>query len=142
MFVKLAIVILVAALFTTSCRKSQAAPERGTPITNQPVYTLDSNSIGSITITEVAGGEAKVSIQVNTSMLTPFRAPFQPILENSEPLSYLDVIDPVTGISETSPVKAINRDLTVSYDLIMFTRDLQLRIVDADQKLIATAKLR
>ena len=142
MLLKLAMIVLVAAFFATGCSKSQSQPETGAPITNQPIYTIDSTSIGSITITEVANGEAKVSIQVNPSILAPFRAPYQPILENSEPLSFLNVIDPVTGISETSPVKAINRDLTVSYDLLMFTRDLQVRIEDADHKLIATAKLR
>lgn len=142
MLATLAMIAFVAAFFTTGCSKSHAGPERGAPITNQPIYKLDSSSIGSITITEVANGEARVSIQVNPSMLAPFRAPFQPILENSEPIAFLNVIDPATGISETSPVKSINRDLTVSYDLLMFTRDLQVRIEDADHKLIATAKLR
>jgi len=134
--------MIIAALVTTGCSKSKADAEAGNGIKDHPVYALDSTSLGTITITEAPGGEARVTIHLNAARLTPFRPPYQPILENSEPLAYLNHIDPVTGISETSPVVSTNKDLTVSYDLLMYTRDLKLRIEDGDGKLITAVKLR
>ena len=139
---RLLVVIIVAAMFATSCSKSKAENEAGSEIKDHPIYTIDSTSIGTITISEAAAGEARVTIHLNPAVLTPFRAPYQPMLENSEPLAYLNIIDPATGISETSPVVSTNKNLTVSYDLLMYTRDLKLRIEDADRKLIAVTKLR
>jgi hypothetical protein len=139
---KLVMVVTIAAFIATGCRKSQAQPERGDIIKDHPVYATDSTSIGTISITEAAGGEARVSIQLNTGIFTSFRPPYQPILENSEPISYLNLVDPSTGISETSPVQSMKKDITVSYDLLMFTRDLKLRIEDGDHKVITVTKLR
>lgn len=134
--------IIAAAIFITGCSKSQAEPETGNAIKDHPVYALDSTSIGSISITEAAGGEARVNIQMNPAIFSSFNPPFQPILENSEPLSYLNPVDPVTGVSETSPVLSMKPHITVSYDVLLFTRDLKLRVEDADHKLIAITKLR
>jgi hypothetical protein len=139
---KLVMIMIIAAFFTTGCSKSKAGSEANDVIKDRPVYALDSTSLGTISISEVAGGEASVSIHLNTARLAAFRPPFKPILENSEPMAYLNHIDPVTGISETSPVISTNNNLTVSYDLIMFTRDLKLRIEDGDGQLVAVAKLR
>lgn len=135
------VAILTVALLA-GCSKTAAKPEAGQEIRGYAIYSVDSLQVGTVSITEVAGGEAKVSISLERSHLRAFSGVIQPVLHNSEPISILNPVNPESGISETSPVKAIDKDLTVSYDLLMFTRDLKLLVSDGNQKMVGSAKLR
>lgn len=133
--------LLATLVWTTGCTKTAAGPAADN-VEGYAIYSVDSQKVGTVSITEVAGGEARVSISMEISFLAGKKPIFQPYLHNSEPLSALNPIDPATGRSETSPVKAMRKDLTLSYDLLMFTRDLTLLVVDGEGRQIASSQLR
>jgi hypothetical protein len=104
-YIKLVMTVIVTGFFTTVCRKAQAAtrPMSEIPagIKDHPVYVPQSTTIGTVSINETAGGEAKVGIRLSTGILASFHPSFQPLRENSEVIYHLNQADPLTGTSET-----------------------------------------
>jgi hypothetical protein len=127
---RLASVMLLAVIMVTSCSKSAAgtAPE----IRTYPLLSSDSTNIGSIIISEQPGGEARVLVSVNKAILTPYPPPFKAALVNGIPMAQLNNINPETGVSDTHPIVSTNRNLTVSYDLLMYTKALKLVVTDGN----------
>ncbi len=135
--------ITAAAFITAGCSKTRAEvkPDAIVDFPVDPASPTGS-SIGTVSITEAGGGEARVTIKLDKSALTPFTPPFDAMLRHPEPLAYLNPVNPETGISETSPVMAANKNLTVSYDLLLYTKDLELVVSDANKKIITITQLR
>lgn len=133
--------LLAAVVWTTGCTKTAAGPQTA-EIEGYAIYSVDSQKVGTVSITPAGGGEARVSIWMETGFLAGQKPPFQPFLHNSEPLSALEPVDAASGRSETTPVRSMRKDLTLSYDLLMYTRDLTLVVVDAEGKQIASSQLR
>ncbi|HEX6915459.1 MAG TPA: hypothetical protein VF145_09465 [Chitinophagaceae bacterium] len=136
--------IFLGAVIISGCSKSQAEPESESDntILNYPLISPDSSRVGSISISQIAGGEARIVVQLEKPVLSQYRPPFQPLLMDSLPLAVLTPIDPSTGISETAPVRAANKNFTLGYGALLFNRNLKLLVEDADKKLITLTQIR
>jgi hypothetical protein len=134
-------VMLVMILILSGCTKSVTTPGDEQPIPNTfLVYSADSTNIGSITISKEPNGDARVSLAINNSLLKG-NAPYQPILESSTlPTANLEPLN-AEGKSETYPVRSSNKGLIVSYDALMYMRDLKLIIIDANGALVVESDI-
>jgi hypothetical protein len=136
---QLASVMLLAVFLATGCSKSEAGTLPS--VQSYPLFSSDSTNIGSIVISEQQGGEARVQVTVNKSVLAPHPAPYQATLVNSIPMARLNDISPESGMSDTHPVISINKNLTVSYDLLMYTKALKLVVTDGNDAEIFVTQL-
>jgi hypothetical protein len=135
--------MLLMIVVFTACTKSVARPDNNLPpIPNAfPVFSTDSTNIGSITITKEQNGDARVSLVINKSALNSQNAPYQPILQSSTlPTANLQPLND-EGVSDTYPVISSNKQLIVSYDGLMYMRDLKLIVVDAKGALLVKSDI-
>lgn len=128
---------LAISLFT-ACSKTASAPidEPVKPVTFT-LYSPSNGNFGSIQISKEQEGNAKVIVVVNKNTLSQFQPPFElKLIASTLPSATLQPINS-EGISETFPVISSNKGLIVSYDALMFMRDLQLQILDAQNNVVA-----
>lgn len=137
----ISVMLLMVWLFT-ACSKSTATPDNQGTEKKYTVYSFDSTSIGSIVISKEQEGNAKIVLSIDRAALVNHQPPFQPMLISSTlPTAALQPINPETGISETYPVLSSNKGLTVSYDALMYMRDLRLMISDGSYNAIAVTDI-
>ena len=141
LLVRIFLLMLPFAMIWASCSKQSQAGSGEVVQRRLPLMSVDSTSIGSIVISKEPGGEARVVVAVDRSVIADNPAPLRPMLTNSEPLAFLNFINIENGVSETQPIVSANKGLTISYDALMFTRAVRLVLMDGENNIIADTQI-
>jgi len=134
---KVTSVMLLAIALLTACSKSASAPENQVDNPGTfPLFSPANSNIGSIHISKEQEGNARVVVVLDKSVLQQFQPPFSlKLIGSTLPTADLQPLNN-DGVSETYPVLSSNKGLLVSYDALMYMKDLQLQVTDAQNRMV------